>query len=95
MDPVLRQFAREVIETESTAVRAMGDAIDDDFERAVHLILTCPAAVLTTGIGKAGHVARKVSANVSPAKASAGNGDGRAATGRKPAKQPRRPVRAR
>jgi arabinose-5-phosphate isomerase len=62
MDSTLRQFAREVIETESTAVRAMIDAIDDDFERAARLIHDCPAAVLTTGIGKAGHVARKISA---------------------------------
>jgi len=51
-----------VIETESNAVLAMRDAIDDDFERAAKLILECPAAVLTTGIGKAGHVARKISA---------------------------------
>ena len=64
MDPVLRQFAREVIETESIAVRAMIDALDDDFERAVRLILECPAAVLASGIGKAGHVARKVSATL-------------------------------
>jgi arabinose-5-phosphate isomerase len=64
MDPVLRQFAREVIETESTAVRAMIEALDDEFERAVRLILDCPAAVLASGIGKAGHVARKVSATL-------------------------------
>src|SRR5215212_6028128 len=62
MDSSLRQFAREVIETESNAVRAMTDALDDDFERAAKLILDCPAAVLTCGIGKAGHVARKISA---------------------------------
>src|SRR4051794_17749800 len=64
MDSSIRQFAREVIETESTAVRAMAEAIDEDFERAVRLILDCPAAVLTCGIGKAGHVARKVSATL-------------------------------
>jgi arabinose-5-phosphate isomerase len=39
-------------------------ALDDDFDRAVQLILDCPAAVVTTGIGKAGHVARKVSATL-------------------------------
>ena len=64
MDLTLRQFAREVIETESTAVRAMIEALDDEFERAVRLILDCPAAVLASGIGKAGHVARKVSATL-------------------------------
>jgi arabinose-5-phosphate isomerase len=62
MDSELASFARSVIETEANAVRAMGAAVDEAFERAVKLILDCPAAVLTTGIGKAGHIARKVSA---------------------------------
>ena len=62
MDESLREFARQVIETEAGAVRAMEGAIDEDFERACALILACPSSVLTTGIGKAGHIARKVSA---------------------------------
>jgi arabinose-5-phosphate isomerase len=64
MDEPLRQLARQVIEAEADAVRAMAAALDDEFERAVHLIRDCPSAVLTTGIGKAGHVARKVSATL-------------------------------
>ena len=59
-----RQFARQVLETEAAAVRAMVEALDEEFERAVQLVLDCPAAVLATGIGKAGHVARKVSATL-------------------------------
>ena len=43
----------------------MVEALDESFERAVRLILDCPAALLTCGIGKAGHVARKVSATFS------------------------------
>ena len=62
MDESLREFARQVVATEAGAVRAMEGAIDDDFERACALVLACPSAVLTTGIGKAGHIARKVSA---------------------------------
>jgi arabinose-5-phosphate isomerase len=62
MDESLREFARQVIETEAGAVRAMEGALDQDFERACMLILDCPSSVLTTGIGKAGHVARKISA---------------------------------
>src|SRR5678815_1241566 len=58
----VREFALQVIESESAAVRAMAGALDDSFEKAVRLILDCPAAVLTTGIGKAGHIARKISA---------------------------------
>jgi arabinose-5-phosphate isomerase len=65
MDPSLQQFARQVLQTEAAAVSAMASAIDDSFEKAVRLILDCPAAVLTTGVGKAGHVARKISATFS------------------------------
>src|SRR3954454_792671 len=64
MDESLREFARQVIATEAGAVRAMEGAIDEVFERACALILACPAAVLTSGIGKAGHIARKVSATL-------------------------------
>jgi arabinose-5-phosphate isomerase len=62
MDESLREFARQVIATEAGAVRAMEGAVDGDFERACTLIVDCPSSVLTTGIGKAGHIARKVSA---------------------------------
>ncbi len=62
MDEDVREFAKQVIDTEAAAVRAMSAAVDDAFEKAVRLIADCPCALLTTGIGKAGHIARKVSA---------------------------------
>ncbi|HTL29762.1 MAG TPA: KpsF/GutQ family sugar-phosphate isomerase, partial [Tepidisphaeraceae bacterium] len=65
MDEQIRQIARQVIETEAAAVRAMLDAVDDSFDRAVKLIADCRASVLTCGVGKAGHVARKISATLS------------------------------
>src|SRR5687768_12714652 len=60
----LLQFARQVLETEAAAVRGLVGTVDEAFERAVRLIADCPASVLATGIGKAGHVARKVSATM-------------------------------
>ncbi len=65
MDETIRQFARQVIESEAAAVRAVSSAVDESFERAVRLILECNGAVLCTGVGKAGHVARKISATFS------------------------------
>src|SRR5205809_7143348 len=65
MDPSLRQFATDVIRAEASAVQGLTNTIGDSFERAVRLILDCPGAVLTSGIGKAGHVARKLSASFS------------------------------
>jgi arabinose-5-phosphate isomerase len=65
MDEQIRKTARQVIETEAAAVRAMVDVIDEQFERAVRLVVDCSASVLTCGVGKAGHVARKISATLS------------------------------
>lgn len=61
----IRDFARQVIETEAEAVRAMEGALGDGaFDKAVCLMLDCPGAVLASGVGKAGHIARKVSATL-------------------------------
>ncbi len=60
----LSTFARDVIAHEAAAVAGMAAAVDGDFGRAVELILACRGAVLTSGIGKAGHVARKLSATL-------------------------------
>lgn len=57
-------FAREVIAIEAAAVARMADAVDTHFLRAVELVRRCPASVLTAGMGKAGHIARKVSATL-------------------------------
>lgn len=65
MDDSVKKFARQVIETEAAAVAKMSAAVDEGFERATRIILSCNAAVLTCGMGKAGHVARKVSATLS------------------------------
>jgi arabinose-5-phosphate isomerase len=61
----LREFARQVIEAEAGAVRGLIPHLDEGFDKAVRLILDCPGALLTSGIGKAGHVARKLSASFS------------------------------
>jgi arabinose-5-phosphate isomerase len=58
-----RQFAQQVLDVESDAIRKI--QLDGQFDLAVDLILHCEASVLTCGIGKAGHVARKLSASFS------------------------------
>jgi arabinose-5-phosphate isomerase len=58
-----RQFAQQVLDTEADAIKRL--QLDERFDQAVQLILDCQASVLTCGIGKAGHVARKLSASFS------------------------------
>jgi len=65
LDVSPRQFAQQVIEAEASTVKALSASIDESFDRAVRLVLDCPGAVLVSGIGKAGHVARKLSASFS------------------------------
>src|SRR5437773_485108 len=65
MEEELRQFARTVLESEAAAVRAVAEGLDSTFERAVRMILDCPATILTSGVGKAGIIARKLSATLS------------------------------
>ncbi len=53
-----------MLEAEALAIRTVATAIDARFEQAVRLILGCSGSVLTTGVGKAGHIARKLSATL-------------------------------
>jgi len=58
----IKERMRAVIDAEADAIRAV--KITDDFERAVHLLRDCQGKVITTGIGKAGHIARKFAATL-------------------------------
>ncbi len=58
----IKERMRAVLEAEAAAIRAI--QITDDFERAVRLLEKCEGKVLTTGIGKAGHIARKFAATL-------------------------------
>ena len=60
----LARSARTVITTEATAIRALESRIDGEFVRACRLILECPGRVVVTGMGKSGHIARKIAATL-------------------------------
>ncbi len=52
--------ARRVIDIELEQIKTLRNSLDENFERAVRLILDCKGKVITTGIGKSGHIARKI-----------------------------------
>jgi arabinose-5-phosphate isomerase len=56
--------ARRVLEYANDAIRALGEGLGDDFSRAVDLILKAKGRVIVSGMGKSGHVARKVAATL-------------------------------
>ena len=57
-------LARDVLRIEAQAVTALIQRIDADFQRAVDLVLACPGRVVVGGVGKSGHIARKVAATL-------------------------------
>jgi arabinose-5-phosphate isomerase len=56
--------ARTVIATEAAAIRALETRIGPAFVEACRLILGCAGRVVVTGMGKSGHVGRKIAATL-------------------------------
>ncbi len=58
-------LALEVINIEAAAVLALTQRVDDNFLRALNIILSCEGRVIVSGMGKSGHIARKIAATMS------------------------------
>lgn len=61
----LTERARHFIALEAEAVSGLAGIIGDEFLSAVELMRACEGRVITTGMGKAGLIARKVAATLS------------------------------
>ena len=57
-------LARRVLRIEAAAVGRLGERLGEDFVAAVRLILACHGRVVVSGIGKSGHVGRKIAATM-------------------------------
>ncbi len=60
-----RSLARKVLQTESAAVAALADRLDERFDRAVDLLRQCRGRVILTGMGKSGIICQKIAATLS------------------------------
>lgn len=58
----IKQRVSEIFAQEAQAISAI--PVTDEFERAVKLLRACNGKVLTTGMGKAGHIAHKFAATL-------------------------------
>ncbi|MCU8515809.1 KpsF/GutQ family sugar-phosphate isomerase [Vibrio vulnificus] len=56
------QLGRSVIEQELDQARLLLDSLDAPFSTACEAILNCPGKVIITGIGKSGHIGKKIAA---------------------------------
>ena len=57
--------ARRVLTMASEALAGLSDTLDGEFTRAVDLILAASGRVIVSGMGKSGHIARKIAATLS------------------------------
>ncbi len=62
VDPI--EVARRVLRIEAEAIARCSDGLGEAFTRAVDFVLDCRGRVVVTGMGKSGHVCRKIAATL-------------------------------
>ena len=56
------EFGRSILHDEARALDALADSLGDDFTRAIDLLLGSTGKLIVGGLGKSGHIARKIAA---------------------------------
>ncbi|TNE42365.1 MAG: KpsF/GutQ family sugar-phosphate isomerase [Alphaproteobacteria bacterium] len=59
-----KSVGRRVLETEAEALSALGNALDSSFSAAIDALLGVKGRVIVSGLGKSGHIARKIAATL-------------------------------
>ena len=62
---MIKDKAIETLRIEAAAIEALIARVDDEFIAAVEKIMSCRGRVVVTGMGKSGHVGRKIAATLS------------------------------
>ena len=58
------QKGREVVRIEAEAIAALESRIDENFQKAVDILLQCKGRVIIAGLGKSGLIAKKIAATM-------------------------------
>jgi arabinose-5-phosphate isomerase len=58
------QLARETLEIEAAALLQLKERLDERFVKAVGMVLAVQGRVVVTGMGKSGHIGRKIAATL-------------------------------
>ncbi|AEI96125.1 KpsF/GutQ family sugar-phosphate isomerase [Roseobacter litoralis] len=64
MSQVFQDTARRVIRIEIDALQQLEQSIDDSFAKAVDLMIAATGRIIVCGMGKSGHIARKIAATL-------------------------------
>ncbi len=62
--PTLLQLARDTLDIEAAALQSLKARLDERFVRAVEMMLGVRGRVVVTGMGKSGHIGRKIAATL-------------------------------
>ena len=57
-------LGREVLAIEAREIESLAKRLDDNFVNAVNLILQCQGRIVVSGMGKSGHVGRKIASTL-------------------------------
>ncbi|MBR2238313.1 MAG: KpsF/GutQ family sugar-phosphate isomerase [Prevotella sp.] len=60
-----RDYGIQAIRDEAEALLDLIPKMDDEFDRAVELMLECRGKIIVTGVGKSGHIGAKIAATLS------------------------------
>ena len=64
MTKSLLEIAKTVVQTEADSILMLKDRINQTFNDACQLILSCEGKVILVGMGKSGHIAKKIAATL-------------------------------
>ncbi len=64
--PSILQLARETLDIEAAALQDIKSRLDERFVKAVQMMLHVKGRVVVTGMGKSGHIGRKIAATLPP-----------------------------
>lgn len=58
------ELGKAVLQAEAQAICHLSDTLNENFIKAVQILLACKGRVVVSGIGKSGHIARKIAATL-------------------------------
>ena len=59
-----REYGIQCIKEEANAILGLISKIDDNFDKAVDIMMQCKGKVIVTGVGKSGHIGAKIAATL-------------------------------
>mgnify|MGYP000879906198 CR=1 FL=1 len=57
-------IARRVLQAEAQAIADVANGLDESFNEAMNILMSCQGRIIVFGLGKSGHVGRKIAATL-------------------------------